>query len=193
LRRQATTGRAGGSSRVERLDPFALPAHFLDIDPAADEQIRHVELHRKRVVLRRALGGIKMAVNLPITAYLGVTIRAELATSASPGAIAIVLEHPDTALSLTLCRARDGNDIVADWHSWARTLGLPLLVAQSDGALRKPFAHLGDVAIATPIARRRQRSPMRGRRASVPLRRGRGSLSQMARIHAGEREIIARN
>jgi hypothetical protein len=34
---------------------------------------------------------------------------------------------------------------------------------------------------------------MRGRRASMPLRRGRGSLSRTVEIHMGEREIIARN
>ncbi len=182
-----------GSSRAERLDPFALPLRFVDADFAADEQVRHVELHRERVVLRRALSGIKMAVNLPVAAYLGVAIRMEPATSASAAAIAIVLEHHDPALSLTLCRACESSDVVADWRAWGRALGVPLLVAQSDGCLREPFARLGGVCTAAPIARRRRRSSLRGRRASLPLRRGRGSLSRMARVHAGEREIIARN
>ena len=66
-----------GSSRAERLDPFALPLRFVDADVAADGQVRHVELHREHVVLRRALSGIKMAVNLPVAAYLGVVIRME--------------------------------------------------------------------------------------------------------------------
>jgi hypothetical protein len=57
-----------GSSRAERLDPFALPLRFVDADFAADGQVRHVELHRAHVVLRRALSGIKMAVNLPVAA-----------------------------------------------------------------------------------------------------------------------------
>ena len=181
-----------GSSRAERLDPFALPLRFVDADFAADEQVRHVELHREHVVLRRALSGIKMAVNLPVAAYLGVVIRMEPATSASAPAIAVVLQHKDPALSLTLCRACESSDVVADWRAWGRTLGVPLLVAQSDGCLREPVARLGGVCTAAPIARRR-RSSLRGRRASIPLRRGRGSLSRVARIHAGEREIIARN
>src|ERR1700738_4082400 len=114
------------------------------------------------------------------------------ATSASAPAIAVVLQHKDPALSLTLCRACESGDVVADWRAGGRTLGVPLLVAQSDGCLREPFARLGGVCTAAPIARRR-RSSLRGRRASIPLRRGRGSLSRVARIHAGEREIIARN
>ena len=57
MRRQATTSRLApaGSSRDERLDPFALPLRFVATDHTADERIRLVELHRERVVLRRAL------------------------------------------------------------------------------------------------------------------------------------------
>ncbi len=181
-----------GSSRAERLDPFALPVRFVDADRAADEQVRQVELHRERVVLRRMVGGIKMSVNLPVNLYLGVVLRMEPATSTSEAVIAVVLEHNDPALSLTLCRACENSDVVADWRSWARALGLPLLVVQSDGRLREAFARLDRVWTGSPIGRRR-RSSMRGRRASIPLRRGHGSLARMARIHAGEREIIARN
>ena len=74
-----------GSSRDERLDPFALPLRFEAADHAADERVRLVELHRERVVLRRALHGIKMAVNLPVAAYLGVAIRIEPPDAASGG------------------------------------------------------------------------------------------------------------
>jgi hypothetical protein len=166
---------------------------FVDADQTADDQVRHVELHRERVVLRRGLAGIKMTVNLPVAAYLGVAVRMEPATSTSSAAIAVVLEHNDPALSLTLCRACESSSIVADWQSWARALDLPLLVAQCDGGLREAFARLGALCVASPIARRRRRSSLRGRRASILLRRGRGSLSRKAIIHAGEREIIARN
>ncbi|HSP50044.1 MAG TPA: hypothetical protein VLN61_07660 [Pseudolabrys sp.] len=46
-----------GSSRALRLDPFSLPARFAAIDAAADERVRHVELYRVRVVVRRSLSG----------------------------------------------------------------------------------------------------------------------------------------
>jgi hypothetical protein len=118
--------------------------------------VRVVELHRERVVLRRALCGIKMAVNLPVAAYRGVLIRMEPTTANAPGAIAVVLEHPDPALSLTLCRAADGSDMVAEWQCWGRALGIPLLVEEPDGSLREPFEHIGGVRVGIPISRRRR-------------------------------------
>ena len=112
-----------GSSRVERLDPFSLPVRFAATDKAADGRVRHVELTRERVVVRRAVRGMKMAVNLPVAAYLGVALRMEPPQGDTPGAVSIVLEHRDHALSLPLFSADDGTDIVAEWQSWARVLG----------------------------------------------------------------------
>jgi hypothetical protein len=155
--------------------------------------VRVVELHRERVVLRRALRGIKMAVNLPVAAYRGVLIRMEPTTVNAPGAIAVVLEHADPALSLTLCRAADGSDMVAEWQCWGRALGIPLLVEESDGSLREPFEHIGGVRVGIPISRRRRRSTLNSRRPSKPLRRGGGALPRLPNVHHGEREIIARN
>ena len=105
MRRQATTGRAtpAGSSRDERLDPFCFPLRFVDADCAADERIRHVELTASAWCCVGALRGIKMAVNLPVAAFLGVAIRMEPA--AGRRRVCRLLEHPDPALSLTLCRA----------------------------------------------------------------------------------------
>ena len=91
-----------GSSRDERLDPFTLPVRFAVADKAADGRVRHVELTRERVVVRRAVRGIKMAVNLPVTAYLGVALRMEPPEGDTPGAVSVVLEHRDHALSLPL-------------------------------------------------------------------------------------------
>ncbi|MGE3157069.1 MAG: DUF6101 family protein [Xanthobacteraceae bacterium] len=196
MRRQATTGRAipAGSSRTERLDPFSLPIRFQASDKAADERVRSVELTRERVVLHRAVRGIKMAVHLPMTAYLGVAIRMEPpAADAAPGAITIVLEHRDAALSLELYRAADGSDIVAEWQLWGRVLGVPLLVAEADGQLREPFERIGTVEIAAPIARRRRHSTLRARRPSILLRRRPGVMSTAPIVHRAEAEIIARD
>jgi Family of unknown function (DUF6101) len=183
-----------GSSRVQRLDPFALPVRFEDDDHAADARVRMVEIHRERIVLRRRVRGIKMAVSLPITAYLGVAIRRRRATPNSPGAVVIVLEHADPALSVTLCCATEVGDSVADWRSWGRALGMPLLVESANGGLREPFEHIGGLRIGVPVVwRRRRRSPLRARRASMPLRRRRFVLTSTPDIHRGEREIIARD
>jgi hypothetical protein len=182
-----------GSSRGERLDPFALPLRFEAADQTADGRMRVVELHRERVVLRRALRGIKMALNLPVAAYLGVAIRIEPPTPETAGAIAVVLVHRDPALSLTLYRADDGGDIVAEWQAWGRALARPLLVADADGSLREPFDRVGAIAVDTPVARRRRRSILKSRRPSLPLRRRAGEMPAMPVVHRSEREIIARN
>ncbi|MGB6759416.1 MAG: DUF6101 family protein, partial [Xanthobacteraceae bacterium] len=91
-----------GSSRVVRLDPFSLPVRFEAADAAADEQRRIVELHRERVVLRRSVRGMRMAVNMPVAAFRGVAIRLKGEPNALPSEIAVVLEHDDPALSLPL-------------------------------------------------------------------------------------------
>jgi hypothetical protein len=182
-----------GSSRDERLDPFSLPVRFAVGDKAADEHVRTVELTWDRVVVRRAVRGIKMAVNLPVTAYLGVALRMERPEGESSGAVAVVLEHRDHALSLPLFRADDGVDIVAEWQSWARVLRMPLLIAEPDGHLREAFDRIGDVRIAAPIPRRRRRSAIRQRRPSILMRRRVGRSLADAAVHRDEREIIARN
>ena len=79
-RRQMEAGRiAAGSGRAGanplRLDPFSLPVRFEAADEAADERRRIVDLHRERVVVRRSVAGMRMALNMPVAAYRGVAIR----------------------------------------------------------------------------------------------------------------------
>ncbi|MDU6833209.1 MAG: hypothetical protein E6417_24655, partial [Bradyrhizobium sp.] len=68
MRRQTATGgsHSAGSGRAVRLDPLSLPVSFSAHDTRADGGIRQVELHRERVVLRRAVSGMRMAVNLRV-------------------------------------------------------------------------------------------------------------------------------
>ena len=181
-----------GSSRDERLDPFSLPLRFAVRDAAADGQLRSVELTRERVVLRRSVRGMLMAVNVPVASYLGVALRIAPPVGAAASTVALVLEHRDRALSLPLYRADDSIEIVAEWQSWARVLRLPLLVAEADGRLREPFARMGEVRLGTPLPRRRKRSSLRTRRPSILLRRKPGRPLRGAPVHR-EREIIARN
>ena len=53
-----------GSGRALRLDPFALPVRFPAKDAGADGQVRQVELDRERVVLRRAVRGMRMKLGV---------------------------------------------------------------------------------------------------------------------------------
>jgi Family of unknown function (DUF6101) len=188
----AGSGRNGAASLV-RLDPYSLPVRFEAADEAADEKLRVVDLHRERVVLRRSVDGMRMALNMPVASYRGVAIRLQGDLGGLPTSIAVVLEHADPALSLPLYIAAGADDIVAEWQSWGRVLGLPLLVAERDGSLREPFARLGSLRIEPPTWRRRRRSAIARRRPSRLLRRRAGKLPTSPVVHRGEREIIARN
>ena len=184
---------AVGSSCAQRLDPFSLPVRFAAADEAADERLRIVDLHRERVVFRRAVCGMRMTLSLPVNAFRGVAIRLLPDADKIPSAIAVVLEHGDPALSLPLFAAAESDDVLAEWQSWGRVLGLPLLVVEGDGSLREPFARLGAVRIEPPASRRRRRSAIARRRPVRLLRRRPFAISATPTVHLGEREIIARN
>jgi hypothetical protein len=182
-----------GSSRILRLDPFSLPVSFEAGDARADAHTRLVELGRDRVVVRRAIAGIRMAASSPVANYLGVAIRILPPDSTSGGGIAVVLEHSDPGLSVPVYVAPDGTDALAEWQSWSSVLGLPLLVRDDDGSLREPFARLGGVRLAPAQPRRRRHTVLRRRRPRLPLRRKSAGLASAPLVHRGEREIIARS
>jgi hypothetical protein len=181
-----------GSSR-SRLDPLALPVRFTAKDAGADERLRQVELDRERVVLRRAVRGIHMAVNVPVTAFRGVVMRMVPSDEDTPDLVVVSLEHQDPALSVPLFAACDSDDVVAEWQLWARVLKLPLLVANLDGTLHEPFSRVGGVRVGTSAPRRRRRTALKARRPLILMRRRPRTLQSRAAIHRGEREIIARN
>jgi hypothetical protein len=175
-----------------RLDPLALPVRFQASDAGADGRVRQVELHRERVILRRAVAGMRMAVSLRVADFLGVAIRVVPPDTGSDGAVAIVLAHRDQALAVPLYVASDASDVLAEWQLWGRVLGLPLLVADGDGSLRDPFPRLGALRVAPPALRRHRRGALKRRRPSILMRRKPGRAGAMV-VHRGEREIIARN
>lgn len=125
---------AAGSSRPTRLDPFSLPVRFEAADEAADERLCIIDLHRERLLRRRCVRGMPMALNLPLSAFRGIAIRLSGKPDESPSSIAIVLEHGDPALSLPLFSSPEIDDIVEEWQSWGRALGLPLLVRTATAA-----------------------------------------------------------
>ena len=182
-----------GSARALRLDPFALPVRYPAKDSGADGQVRQVELDRERVVLRRTLRGMRMKVGLPVSAFRGVALRLMPAEGDQPAAVTVMLDHNDDALCVPLYADCHTDDVTAIWRAWGRVLSLPLLVVEEDGTLREIFARLGGVGIEVPQPRRRRRSVLRRRRPSILLRRKPGRRIDGARVHHGEREIIARN
>jgi hypothetical protein len=151
--------------------------------------MRDVELNHERVVVRRHVRGIPMALNLPLSDFLGVALR--VVPQGAAETVCLTLEHPDPSLSIPLYSSTNGDDVVAEWQSWARTLQRPLLVTDDGGAFHEVFPRVGQVRVGKMSPRRRRRTAMKGRRPSIRWRRPRGFATNA--IHRDEREIIARN
>ncbi|MCK1542803.1 hypothetical protein IVA87_31090 [Bradyrhizobium sp. 147] len=172
MRRQtATCGVApAGSSRSLRLDPLSLPVRFDAHDPRADGHVRQIELHRERVVLRRAVRGMQMAINVRVSDFTGVALRG------SDEVQTLVLVHRDPSLSIPLLVGADADEIAQAWAIWSEIFALP----QLDEGARKP------------APRRRRANAIRARRPKFLMRRRTGIARELT-VHQGEREIIARD
>ena len=186
------SGGYAGSGRALRLDPCGLPVRFSASDPAADGRVRDVELHRERIVVRRSLHGMRMALNLPVAAFAGISLRLE--SDQDGDVLAVVLEHTDPSLTLPLFLTAHADEAVAEWRAWSEVLNVPLLLAgQGEGTANARLGQIGQIHIERPRPRRRRRSTLKNRRPAILLRRGSGKVTRRARVHRGEREIIARN
>jgi hypothetical protein len=155
-----------------RLDPLSLPVRFDAHDTRADGGVRQIELHRERVVLRRALRGMQMAVNIRVSDFLGVALRG------IDDAQMLVLVHRDPSLTIPLCISADRDEITLAWQMWSDIFTLP---------------RLPEDKVHEPAARRRRHNAIRARRPKFLVRRRRGDLLNPANHHRGERELIARN
>jgi len=173
-RQNGNGGPAAGSSRVAaRLDPLSLPLSFEARDARADGGLRHVEIARDHVVLRRSVRGMQMAINVRICEFLGVALRNV------DGAPTIILKHRDPSLSVPLTSDSDAADAIGDaWQHWSETFALP---------------QLDETKAICPAPRRRRRNAIRARRPSILMRRRIGRDFAAMDIYRGEREIIARN
>jgi hypothetical protein len=187
------SGGCAGSGRALRLDPFGLPVRFSASDAAADGRVRDIELHRERVVLRRSLHGMRMALNMPIAAYDGVSLRLVTGEDGAQDVLAVVLKHHDPALTLPLFTTSHAVEAVAEWRAWSQVLGVPLLLAEQGAASRFGNLQVGELYVERPRPRRRRRSALKARRPAILLRRACGKIGRRVPVHRGEREIIARN
>jgi hypothetical protein len=177
-----------------RLDPTTLPVRYYAEDARADGNERDIEIHRERVVVRRAVRGVRMAVNMPVSAFLGVALHMLPPEGDREAAVALVLEHKDPMLRLPLHVASDTDDLLAQWQSWSTVLGVPQLIGELAGEVREAFERLGGLRVDRPFVRRRRRSTLRHRRPSILMRRKAGRvLPETLAIHRGEHEIIARH
>jgi hypothetical protein len=174
VRRQtATSGiNPAGSSRALRLDPLSLPVSFDALDVRADGGVRNVELHRERVVLRRAVQGMRMAINVRVSDFRGIALRG------IDDAQMLVLVHRDPSLTIPLGVSSDRDEISAAWQMWSDIFALP---------------QLPEDKTCEPAARRRRRNAIRARRPKFLVRRRGGGPLDSTNVHRDEREIIARN
>ena len=174
MRRQtATSGfNPAGSSRALRLDPLSLPVSFDAHDARADGGVRKIELHRERVVLHRAVHGMRMAINVRVRDFLGIALRG------IDDAQMLVLVHRDPSLSIPLGASSDREEISAAWQMWSEIFALPQLPQDKR---------------CEPAPRRRRHNAIRARRPKFLVRRRGGDLLNPANLHQGEREIIARD
>ena len=155
-----------------RLDPLSLPVRFDAHDTRADGGVRQVELHRERVVLRRAVNGMRMAVNISVSDFRGIALREAGETQL------LVLIHRDPSLNIPLCESADRDEIAAAWQGWSEIFALPQL---QDGESLEP----------TP--RRRRRNAINSRRPRFLMRRRVGDAYSELNVHRDEREIVARD
>jgi hypothetical protein len=133
--------------------------------------VRRIELHRERIVLRRAVQGMRMAINLRVSDFRGVALRG------IDDAQMLVLAHRDPSLNIPLCVSSDRDEIAAAWQTWSDIFALPRL----------------EETPSEPTPRRRRRNAIRARRPKFLLRRRGGGALDPGNVHRGEREIIARN
>ena len=156
-----------------RLDPLSLPLRFDARDVRADGGVRQVELHRERVVLRRRVAGMRMAVNVRVSDFLGIGLR-----GLDSDAQMLALIHRDPSLTIPLAISADRAELDTASVMWSEIFALPLLPEEKR---------------AEPAARRRRRNVIAKRRPRFLVRRRTGDTTREIPVHRGEREIIARN
>lgn len=176
MRRQFGVGgvQPVGSSCMLQLDPHSLPVSFEARDGRADGGIRHIEIHRERVTVRRAVGGIRMAINVRVSEFLGIACR-----ETNDGR-ALVLVHRDPSLSVPLLVTADELQLDLAWQMWGDMFALPQIEDESEAG-------------RDPAARRRRRNVIKDRRPKFLVRRKAGRAAMAPTIHRDEREIIARH
>jgi hypothetical protein len=141
------------------------------------------------VLKHRLSGGLPATMSVPVNAYRGVAVRMVPIDAEDKVLATIELMHADPSLSLPLMIADSIDDVAADWQSWSRVLGLPLLLVEADGSITEPMPQIGRVANSGPAPRRRSGSGAK-RRPRFLTRRKTGHKRDGECLE--NREIIAR-
>lgn len=174
--------------------PGCLPARFeqrLESRPGTPSLPAEIFLDRDKAIIKRRVAGVPVTVVVPTEGFDGVMVR--IVPGENPGDIvaALILKHPDSALSITLAETETSDELAALWSRWAQTMNLPMLVCDLGGKV-KPIEAFSAMPAAQP-APRRKFALLTGRRPRFLNRRAVGKTDQPAVCHGREREIIARS
>ena len=144
-----------------RLDPYALPQKmsYDRAGPKLSGGLRGTEveftLNATGAVMKRDLDcGLPLSMSLPSKAFKGVAARA-YENEDGTNTVTLELLHHDRELSVPLCVSQIVEDAAADWHSWAKRLGLPMLLIDQNGNATVVKDHSG-ISCQTPKPRRRR-------------------------------------
>jgi hypothetical protein len=157
-----------------RLDPLSLPMRFDTRDPRADGGVRQVEIRNNQVILRRAVQGIRMAINVRVDEFRGLAVRQ------ADESQMLVLVHHDPSLSIPLLFSTDSDEILHASFTWSDMFALPLI--EEDGSCNRP-----------PAPRRRRHHVIKTRRPKIHMRRHNGKMLSEMLVHRNEHEMISRN
>jgi hypothetical protein len=124
-----------------RLDPARLPQAVSYASPSDDDVTITIST-RGAVIERRTAGlGEPLCVALPARIFKGVAARA-IEDECGGVTVTLELHHDNDALSVPLLVAHDLEQVSGDWHRWAETFGLPMLLIEEDGVARTLEASL---------------------------------------------------
>jgi hypothetical protein len=173
-----------------RLDPFLLPQKTSYARREANGGSVTFTVDIEGAVMKRKLNcGLPLSMALPAKAFRGVAARA---FEGDDGKTMVTLEllHADEAMSVPLLVSDNMDDVAADWHSWSRTLRLPMLMIAVDGAITRVQNTFGLVRADEPSPRRRRHNAVK-RRPRFLMRRKSGVVGDVVKLTPDE--IIARN
>lgn len=178
------------------VNPFQLPARFnLSVESSTGATLTdwdHIIVRQGSITIERDVPGVGYCrEEHAIETFSGVAIRIDTTDSSPEGfVVSVNLHHDDPELCIPLHMAFDMNDASAHWQSWSRILGLPLLLAASDGKWREPIERLGKLAVQDAFGRN-PRLCLRQRRSLVSSTRGKTAGRNRDPLRS--REIIARH
>lgn len=188
----ATRGAPVGSSRSHRLDPTALPLHYIaTFDQGGQSRQATIYLDRGQAIIkRRSSIGAPLTVCVPVRGFDGVAVRMTPIGEAGDIEVVVELRHRDPAVSLPLLVADDPAEVADDWRTWGQVLNLPLLIVDRDNRVIAAESRAGALS-RVPRHQRRLHSFFAERRPRFLARRKSGRPGRLERLSA--REIIARD